>query len=663
MNTHSTMDVYVPHTGWFRFEENDEVATALYQGHFEAAEQVFFRRFLRLGDTFVDAGAHAGLFSVLAGKIVGDTGRLLAFEPDALSRELLERNLRENLSVPCSIEPVGLWKEKGTLRFRRTDGGMSSHNSIDVTRPDEAAADDVVTSIEVQALDEYAPADGEPPWALLKVDCEGAETEIVQGARRLFKEGRVQVVMIEFNEHNLRRFDSSTELLYRAIEDSGLRLYRYDATANELNEAPLSGPIWYENLFACADPHAVRKRLRAGDREQAAIITDILQRARACTRFKELEDFEYFREQAKLAKENEAWARRTEGYLAEQKELANYYKDVSSRLTPFAMSATGVRDFNQLLAMEEKGPLLSVIICTHNPEKSILEWTFKSLREQTLEFWKWELILVDNNSDNGVIKDGFDYQAGTPPLRVVREEKQGLTHARIRGFAEARAAIYVLVDDDNYLQPDYLEKALEIMHDEPTIGAFGGISIARYEKTPHPLLQQAARHLAVRNHGDQSITSDRDEWGEWEPIGAGMVIRREVAEKFVSVYQQQQRTAQLGRCGGQLRGGEDSLLARCAYRMGFQCSYQPALSLQHHIPARRVGFRYLCRLSCSQGRTYVILNQLLGKPLDLSSLHTTRKGLLRKLRSRLKAEGLPGFIEWFWDIGYYLEARQMEQQP
>ena len=47
--------------------------------------------------------------------------------------------------------------------------------------------------------------------------------------------------------------------------------------------------------------------------------------------------------------------------------------------------------------------------------------------------------------------------------RIVREEKLGLTHARVRGFQEAKGEIVVMVDDDNVLKPDYLERAVEIL--------------------------------------------------------------------------------------------------------------------------------------------------------------------------------------------------------
>ena len=66
-----------------------------------------------------------------------------------------------------------------------------------------------------------------------------------------------------------------------------------------------------------------------------------------------------------------------------------------------------------------------------------------------------------------------------PSVRVVREDKLGLTHARVRGFQEAQGEIVVMVDDDNVLKPDYLERAIKILEKYPQLGAVGGKEIGR----------------------------------------------------------------------------------------------------------------------------------------------------------------------------------------
>ena len=75
----SGSDLFVPHIGWLRYPSSDIVLLHLREGSFEFREQAFLWSFLRKGDTFLDIGAHCGLFSALASQIIGETGRILAF--------------------------------------------------------------------------------------------------------------------------------------------------------------------------------------------------------------------------------------------------------------------------------------------------------------------------------------------------------------------------------------------------------------------------------------------------------------------------------------------------------------------------------------------------------------------------------------------------------
>src|SRR5258705_1290706 len=78
----SGSDLFVPHIGWLRYPSDDIVLLHLREGSFEFREQAFLWSFLREGDTFLDIGAHCGLFSALASQVMGDGGKILAFEPN-----------------------------------------------------------------------------------------------------------------------------------------------------------------------------------------------------------------------------------------------------------------------------------------------------------------------------------------------------------------------------------------------------------------------------------------------------------------------------------------------------------------------------------------------------------------------------------------------------
>src|SRR6185295_2735522 len=94
---------------------------------------------------------------------------------------------------------------------------------------------------------------------------------------------------------------------------------------------------------------------------------------------------------------------------------------------------------------------ISVITCAYNPRPDHLQLVLDALRTQTLDRQRWEYLLVDNASDQGLT---FPAEASWHSNgRLIREERLGLTPARLRGIQESTGDLLVFVDDDNVLDP------------------------------------------------------------------------------------------------------------------------------------------------------------------------------------------------------------------
>jgi glycosyltransferase involved in cell wall biosynthesis len=315
-------------------------------------------------------------------------------------------------------------------------------------------------------------------------------------------------------------------------------------------------------------------------------------------------------------------------------------------------------------------PALSVVIVTYNPRPKVLEWAIDSIERQTLPKDQFDLLLVDNNSDPRLDLDELR-RGRSCEVRLVREPRQGNVFSRCKGIAEARSELIVFVDDDNYIAKDYLAESLRIARAHPEIGVFSGICAAVHER-PVPLwkrciLPHVYPYLAVRNYGDSVITSSEDKWGPWEPPTSGMVLRKAVGMRFVEFVERSPEAQVLGRKGNSsLLACEDSLLARMAYRLGYSCSYQPSLRLYHYIKASRLTLRYLYRLMYGLGRSYVLLERVLGKPLEGSArtINATSISiaLVKRFLGRLLHYQLAGPILWGWDAGFFIELRRQHQR-
>ena len=281
-------------------------------------------------------------------------------------------------------------------------------------------------------------------------------------------------------------------------------------------------------------------------------------------------------------------------------------------------------------------PAVSVVIPTHNPRMDYLRRVLDALRAQTLPREQWELLFVDNASREKV--EGRVDIGWHPYARIVREEKLGLTFARLQGFLEAKGELIVMVDDDNVLAPDYLENAVKIAEEHKGIGAFGGKCLPEFETEPEPWMREFLPLLALRDHGEEEIVSEdiRSADGSRRaypdraaPIGAGMVVRREAAVAYaerLEVRGQRQEVGEEGRQesvgSSQVKGREDLMtitdrkgdslasagdndLVFQVLRHGWNVGYFPQLVVTHLIPRGRLTVDYLARANRGIQRSWV----------------------------------------------------------
>jgi hypothetical protein len=162
------------------------------------------------------------------------------------------------------------------------------------------------------------------------------------------------------------------------------------------------------------------------------------------------------------------------------------------------------------------------------------------------------------------------------------------------GMREARAEILLFVDDDNVLASDFLEQALGIGAQCPFIGAWGGSIIPEFEKPlPAWIGDQIWRLTVVAVKAD--VWSNLREDYATIPVGAGLCIRRPVAQKYLERCRQNPITAKLDRAGKGLGGYGDIDLAHCGLDLGLGTGKFARLKLTHLIPASRLTLDYFIR--------------------------------------------------------------------
>jgi FkbM family methyltransferase len=157
-------------------------------------EEVRLRSFLKPGDFVIDVGANIGTLSVTAARAVGPSGRVIAVEPHPASYRALCDNIRLNrvgyvTALNCAL---GAASAVGSLSNSRAD----DQNRISL---------DGTVRIRIDTLADLIGPEGEV--ALLKVDVEGYELEVLRGAGNRLS--RVRVIQFEYDEAHLSTFGSS----------------------------------------------------------------------------------------------------------------------------------------------------------------------------------------------------------------------------------------------------------------------------------------------------------------------------------------------------------------------------------------------------------------------------------------------------------------------
>jgi glycosyltransferase involved in cell wall biosynthesis len=246
-----------------------------------------------------------------------------------------------------------------------------------------------------------------------------------------------------------------------------------------------------------------------------------------------------------------------------------------------------------MLRRSVKAMKLSVIICTHNPRPEYLSRALEALRLQTLPMAEWELLVIDNASRPAAA--ALVSLAWHPNARHIREEVLGLTPARLRGIQETQGRLLVFVDDDNLVDPDYLTNALEIYEEYPFLGAFGGSITAEFEVDPPLSIAPYLEGLAIRKTLSDHW-SNAKKWSEATPFGAGMCVRREVAELYSERVGNDRIRVALDRQGTSLGAGGDVDMAWTSFSLGKGTGCFARLRATHLISKDRLTEPYIERL-------------------------------------------------------------------
>lgn len=174
----------------------------------DASEGLF--SLLKPGFTVIDIGSNIGQTALICAKSIGKTGKIIGFEPDTINFEKAQRNIKLNSFSNITIHNLALGQRKEEVPLKINSPQNRGGNRIDRTLTDSKniiqvdTLDNIVSKLNISAVD------------LIKIDVEGFELEVLNGAKETIDKFK-PLMFIEMNDKNLKEQNVSAKELLSSL--------------------------------------------------------------------------------------------------------------------------------------------------------------------------------------------------------------------------------------------------------------------------------------------------------------------------------------------------------------------------------------------------------------------------------------------------------------
>lgn len=201
----------------------------------------------------IDVGAHVGIWSLLAARRV-PSARIHAFEPVPERVERLRAHVQHNRAINVVINPCAAGAENGSFSFFGVHEGNTGASSL-VRR----AASDVEIRVPMVTLDAYVVQKGIDRVDVIKVDVEGAEILVFNGATKLLSGDDAPAIFFEADDKLSAPFGISTRQTKELLAHHGYFIYRWHE--GKFTAVSIDEPHGHEDLFALKHRDVAQMRI------------------------------------------------------------------------------------------------------------------------------------------------------------------------------------------------------------------------------------------------------------------------------------------------------------------------------------------------------------------------------------------------------------------
>ena len=203
------------------FPRNEISRCMIVEGCYEPNEFFLLSRLLRAGTTFIDLGANIGLYSLFASILVGEKGKVFAFEPSTREFARIKEHVRMNALKNVELSCMAMSNIVGKAQLCVSEIGKEGHNSLDPTRFQQIKALKK-ESVNTSTLDTFFLTLPLSKKIAIKIDTEGSELNILKGGTKFLRKYK-PLLIVEINSGK-----SKNNYLLSMLKKSGYQIYRFD---------------------------------------------------------------------------------------------------------------------------------------------------------------------------------------------------------------------------------------------------------------------------------------------------------------------------------------------------------------------------------------------------------------------------------------------------
>ena len=239
---------------------------------------------------------------------------------------------------------------------------------------------------------------------------------------------------------------------------------------------------------------------------------------------------------------------------------------------------------------------LSIAICTYN-RSELLRYCLQSLCEQDTDMSEVEVLVINNNSSDDTIEVASEFKDKLNNLKIVTETKQGLSHARNRGYVESSAEWVCYLDDDGKAHTNMVTESFKAI-DHSNYSCFGGVYLPWYKYGQPKWFKD--------KYGSNKKPFDKDTvlTGDSHLSGGIFFVKRELLEELGGF------STDLGMTGNKVAYGEETELQLRIRNKGLDTVYVPSIKIDHLVPKYKLNVEWFLNGAEALGRDQVKMGMI-----------------------------------------------------